>query len=109
MPNIPYLLANAGLEYHKENLFGGKGQNTRIFTDGSFVEEYFYDFEQSRFQERRIPRTFSGNIGIEHSFMNGRFIISARMNNLTDARMMSEFNRPLPGRNWGVRLRYVLK
>lgn len=109
MPNIPYLLANAGLEYHKENLFGGKGQNTRIFTDGSFVEEYFYDFEQSRFQERRIPRTFSANIGIEHSFMNGRFIISARMNNLTDARMMSEFNRPLPGRNWGVRLRYVLK
>ena len=109
IPNIPYLLANAGLEYHKENLFGGKGQNTRIFTDGSFVEEYFYDFEQSRFQERRIPRTFSANIGIEHSFMNGRFIISARMNNLTDARMMSEFNRPLPGRNWGVRLRYELK
>ena len=59
MPNIPYLLANAGLEFHKENLFGGKMQNTRIFTDGSFVEEYFYDFEQSRFQERRIPRTFS--------------------------------------------------
>ena len=109
MPNIPYLLANAGLEFHKENLFGGKMQNTRIFTDGSFVEEYFYDFEQSRFQERRIPRTFSANVGIEHSFMNGRFIITARINNLTNARMMSEFNRPLPGRNWGVRLRYVLK
>lgn len=109
MPNIPYLLANAGLEFHKENLFGGKMQNTRIFADGSFVEEYFYDFEQSRFQERRIPRTFSANVGIEHSFMNGRFIITARINNLTNARMMSEFNRPLPGRNWGVRLRYVLK
>ena len=67
--NTSVVPANAGLEYHKENLFGGKGQNTRIFTDGSFVEEYFYDFEQSRFQERRIPRTFSANIGIEHSFM----------------------------------------
>lgn len=24
MPNIPYLMANAGLEFHKENLFGGQ-------------------------------------------------------------------------------------
>lgn len=31
MPNIPYLMANAGVEFHKENLFGGKGMNTRIF------------------------------------------------------------------------------
>ena len=30
MPNIPYLMANAGLEFHRENLFGGKGQNTRL-------------------------------------------------------------------------------
>ena len=33
-------MANAGLEFHKENLFGGKGMNTRIFSDASFVEEY---------------------------------------------------------------------
>lgn len=32
MPNIPYLMANAGLEFHKENLFGGSGMNTRIFS-----------------------------------------------------------------------------
>lgn len=25
MPNIPYLMGNAGLEFHKENLFGGRG------------------------------------------------------------------------------------
>ena len=24
IPNVPYLLANAGFEMHKENLFGGK-------------------------------------------------------------------------------------
>lgn len=109
IPNIPYFMANAGFEFHKENLFGGKGQNTRFFIDGSFVEEYLYDFEQSIYQERRIPRTFSSNAGIEHSILNGRIILNARINNLTDTRMLSEFNRPLPGRNFGFRIRYVFK
>ena len=27
IPNVPYLLANFGAEYHQENLFGGRGQN----------------------------------------------------------------------------------
>jgi outer membrane receptor protein involved in Fe transport len=109
IPNIPYFFANAGLELHKANLFGGKGQNTRWFTDGSFVEEYFYDFEQSIYQERRIPRTFTINSGIEHSLKNQSVFISIQANNLTNAKVLSEFNRPLPGRNFGMKIRYVWK
>lgn len=109
MPNIPYLLANAGLELHKENFWGGKGQNTRLFADGSFIEEYLYDFEQSVYQERRIPRTLSFQAGVEQSFANGRYFITVRAFNLTNVRMISEFNRPLPGRNFDVKLRYVFK
>lgn len=109
IPNIPYLMANAGLEFHKENLFGGRGMNTRIFTDASFVEEYLYDFEQSMFQQHRIPRTFSCSLGFEQSFGDGRYFVMGRIDNLTDARMTSEFNRPLSGRSLTVRLRYVFK
>lgn len=109
MPNIPYLMANAGLEFHKENLFGGKGMNTCIFSDASFVEEYFYDFEQSQFQQHRIPRTISCSMGFEQSFGNGRYFIMGKINNLTDTQMISEFNRPLPGRSFTVRFRYVFK
>lgn len=109
MPNIPYLMANAGLEFHKENLFGGKGMNTHIFSDASFVEEYFYDFEQSQFQQHRIPRTISCSMGFEQSFGNGRYFIMGKINNLTDTQMISEFNRPLPGRSFTVRFRYVFK
>ena len=109
IPNIPYFFANAGIELHKANLFGGKGQNTRWFSDGSFVEEYFYDFEQSIYQERRIPRTFTINSGIEHSLKNQSIYISLQANNLTDAKILSEFNRPLPGRNFGMKIRYVWK
>ncbi len=109
MPNIPYFLANAGLEFHKENLFGGKGQNVRLFTDASFVEEYFFDFEVSQYQEKRIPRSFKLDLGLEYSIMNGKLTFSAKASNLTNARLFSEFNYPLPGRAITARIRYVLK
>ena len=107
MPNIPFLMMNGGLEFHKENLFGGKGQNTRIMTDFSYIHEYYYDFKQSNYQERKIPTSFTVNLGIEHSLWNERLFISGYINNLTNAKIMSEFNRPLPGRNFGLKIRYV--
>ncbi len=109
MPNIPYLFANAGFEMHRENLFGGYGQNSRLFVDCSFVEEYFYDFEQSIYQQRRISRATTIDAGIEHSFKNQQYIIGLQVSNLTDATVISEFNRPLPGRNFAVKLRYIFK
>ena len=108
MPNIPYLMGNAGLEFHKENLFGGRGQNTRLFSDLSFVEEYLYDFEMAA-DQRRIPRSTTVDLGLEHSFFNNSLFLSAKIKNLTDARVLSEFNRPLPGRSFGVKVRYVFK
>lgn len=108
MPNIPYLMGNAGLEFHKENLFGGRGQNTRLFSDVSFIEEYLYDFEMTT-DQRRIPRSTTVDLGLEHSFFNNSLYLSAKIKNLTDARVLSEFNRPLPGRSFGVKVRYVFK
>ncbi|PIE86291.1 MAG: TonB-dependent receptor [Bacteroidia bacterium] len=109
MPNIPYFMINSGVEFHKENLFGGTGQNTRIFSDMSFIEEYFYDFEMTQRDKRRIPRCLTVDLGLEHSFMNQRLFLSGKIHNLTDAKVLSEFNRPLPGRHFGVKLRYVFK
>lgn len=109
MPNIPYLMSNFGLEFHKENLFGGKGQNTRIFADLAFIEEYLYDFEMTNSQQRRIPQSISIDLGFEHSFLNQRLFISGKVRNITDEKILSEFNRPLPGRNFGVKLRYVFR
>jgi outer membrane cobalamin receptor len=109
MPNIPYLMGNAGLEFHKANLFGGKGQNTRIFTDASYIEEYFYDFEMTSASQRRIPSSLTFDLGIEHSFFNNSLYISGKLKNLTDKTVLSEFNRPLPGRSFGVKIRYIFK
>lgn len=109
MPNIPWLFANAGFELHKANFFGVTGQNTRLFGDCSFVEEYFYDFEVSDYQERKIPRAITFNMGLEHSLKNNSIFLSLQMNNITDKEVISEFNRPLPGRNFGAKIRYVWK
>ena len=109
MPNIPFFMANAGVEFHKENLFGGKGQNTRLFADLSFIDEYFYDFEITENEKRRIPRSTTLDLSFEHSFMNQRLFISGKVKNVTDAKVLSEFNCPLPGRSLGVKLRYIFK
>ena len=107
MPNIPYLMANAGMEFHRENLFGGSGQNTRLFADVAFVEEYFYDFELTQLQKRRIPRSTTIDIGFEHSFLNKKLFISGKLRNVTNEKTLSEFNRPLPGINGGVKIRMI--
>ncbi len=109
MPNIPYLMANAGLELHKENFLGVRNTNARFFADAAFVEQYFYDFEQSIYQERRIPRSLRLDMGIEYTMLSGALILSGKMGNVTDAKLFSEFNYPLPGRTFSVRLRYVFK
>jgi len=109
MPNIPYFMANAGLEFHRENLFGGQDQNTRLFVDLAFVEEYLYDFEFTDYEKRRIPRNTTVDLGFEQSFLNQRLFLSGKIKNLTDAKVLSEFNQPLPGRSFALKLRYIFR
>ena len=109
IPNIPYFYYNAGFELHKRNLFGGSGQESKFFFENSFVEEYFYDFELSIHQDRRIPRSSIFNMGYEHSFNDKNVIIGFQVNNLTDENMMTIFNRPMPGRTMGMKFRYIIR
>lgn len=109
MPNIPFFLANAGLEFHKGNPWSGRGQNIRVFTDASYVEEYFFDFEVSKLQHKRIPRSLRIDLGMEYSFLHGGITVSAKVSNLANARLVSEFNYPLPGRAFMFRIRYIMK
>ena len=109
IPNVPYLLANFGAEFHKENLFGGKEQNTRFLFDASYVHKYYYDFEVSRYQDKKIPSALTMDAAVEHSFKNDQWVLTFKVKNLMDRHVVSEFNRPLPGRYIGVKVRYLLK
>ena len=109
MPNIPYFLANGGLELHREDLFGLKNTNGRLFGDASFTEGFFYDFEMSRMQWRRIPRQLYFDLGAEVSLWNGMLILSGKLANVANAKLVSEYNYPLSGRTFSVKVRYVFK
>lgn len=109
IPNVPYMMANGGLELHGKNWFGGKGQNTRILLDASYIHQYFYDFELSRYQDRKIPTSLTCDAAIEHSFDNNRWTLTFKLRNLTNREVVSEFNRPLPGRNFSIKLRYLFR
>ena len=109
MPNIPWLFSNVGFELHKKNLFGGKEQQSKFYFENSFVEEYFYDFEQTELEKRRIPRSSIFNLGLEHSFRHKNIMIGLQVNNIFDSEQITIFNRPMPGRTGGIRLRYIIK
>ncbi len=108
MPNIPYLLANAGIELHKENLVFNNSKS-RLFFNASFVEEYYYKFRQSNYDEPKIPRSVVFNLGIEQTLFDRKILLGFQMNNLTNQKILSEFNRPMPNRNYAFKIRYILK
>lgn len=108
IPNIPCLMANAGIEMHKRNLWL-KNSNSRLFINGSFIEEYYYKFRQSNYEEPKIPRSLVFNLGIEQSIFNGSVLFGLQINNLTNKKILSEFNRPMPGRNYTLKIRYIWK
>lgn len=109
IPNVPYLLANAGFEMHKENLFGGKENNTRLLVDASYIHQYFYDFEMSIYQDRKIPTSFTFDAGLEHSIMNRKLTFTLKVKNVFNRETVTELNRPLPGRSIALKVRYLLR
>lgn len=109
IPNVPYLMANTGIEYHQENLFGGRGQNTRILFDASYVHQYFYDFEMSKYQVRKIPTSLAMDAAIEHTLQDSRWSFTFKVKNLTNQRIISDLNCPLPGRSFALKIRYLLR
>lgn len=108
MPNVPYLMGNAGLELHARDLFGLRASQTRLLADASYVHEYPYDFEVSRLQERKIPTAIHLDLGVEQRFHGGRWTLTAKVKNVLDRELFSEFYQPLPGRSFSLKLRYLL-
>ncbi|MFT3948192.1 MAG: TonB-dependent receptor [Agriterribacter sp.] len=107
IPNTPQLFANWNVEYTKENLFAPKS-STKILYEGSYCRQYNYGFKISQYDHFVIPQFITHNISIEQSFTNKRYIIAAEANNFTDERVINNFNQPLPGRTFRVKLRYLL-
>ena len=104
LPNIPYLFANFGAEYHSDRLF--KNWYIKAFWDGKFTEEFFYFWELTELQKRRIPRSFVNDIGLLLTYKN-RYSIALECHNLMNKEVWDQYRQPLAGRTFHLKFRYV--
>ena len=104
LPNIPYLFANFGAEYHSDQLF--KNWYVKAFWDGKFTEEFFYFWELTELQKRRIPRSFVNDIGLLLTYKN-KYSIALECHNLMNKEVWDQFRQPLAGRTFHLKFRYV--
>ena len=102
--NIPYLFANFGAEYHSDRLF--KNWYVKAFWDGKFTEEFFYFWELTELQKRRIPRSFVYDIGLLLTYKN-KYSIALECHNLMNKEVWDQFRQPLAGRTFHLKFRYV--
>lgn len=105
LPNIPYFFTNFGAEYHSDKLLG-KNWYFKVFWDGQFTDEFFYSWELSKNQDRRIPSSFVNDAGFLLSYKN-RYSISAECHNIGDVDVWNLYRTPLPGRSFHIKLRYT--
>lgn len=110
VPNIPVFFANWGAELIWADVFRrfGAPSKIKIFYDGTFVDEYFFEYRVSERQERKIPAYASHSTGVQVSFKGDRYVASVSMHNLADAPQFDQFNRPLPGRSFRFFFRTTL-
>ena len=104
LPNIPYLFANFGAEYHSDRLF--KNWYIKAFWDGKLTEEFFYFWELTELQKRRIPRSFVNDIGLLLTYKN-KYSIAVECHNLMNKEVWDQFRQPLAGRTFHLKFRCV--
>lgn len=107
IPNVPELFGNWNIEYHKDDLVG-KGARTRIIYEGSYAKKYSFGFNLSRYDQFFIPSYVAHNLVIEQSFQNDRYTITGEVHNIMNETIINNWNMPLPGRTFRIKLRYLL-
>jgi outer membrane receptor protein involved in Fe transport len=107
IPNTPKLFFNWNAEYHRLGLLG-PGSKTRLMYDGSYVEQYSYGFKISVYDNFVIPSYLTHTLSVEQSLGEGKYTVTAEANNITGKEVINNFNQPLPGRTFRIKLRMLL-
>lgn len=106
IPNTPQFFMNWNVEFHKTNLLG-KSSKTRVMYDGSFVDKYNYGFNISIYDKFFIPSYLTHTFSVEQSFKDSRYTIVAEANNISNKLVINNFNQPLAGRTFRIKLRFL--
>jgi len=106
VPNLPMRFASGGLEWHDRLPEMWNGVYT-LFWEGYWSDEYFYGWELSRYQEKRVKAQTQHTLGVQVAFDDDTVVSSLEVRNLTDEDAMDLYNMPLPGRTYHFNLRYT--
>ncbi|HBR95856.1 MAG TPA: hypothetical protein DD979_00560 [Gammaproteobacteria bacterium] len=106
VPNVPRQFGNLGLEYKHLGLWR-EDALFKVFWEMNWADEYFYGWELSRQQSRRIDAQLTHTAGVEYSVMDDSLILGLEVRNLGDEDVTDVFNYPLPGRTWHLNVRYT--
>lgn len=107
IPNVPRFFMNWSIEYSKDGI-AGKGSRSKLLYEGSYTRQYNYGFKMSVYDDFIIPFFLIHTLSLEQSFKDRRYTLVAEVNNLTDEVVINNFNQPLPGRTFRLKLRYLL-
>ncbi len=106
IPNIASQYGNLGIEYKTLGIFRNDSL-LKLFWESNWVDEYFYGFEFSKNQSRKIDTQFTHTAGFEYSFNDDSYIIGFEVRNLSDEEITDVFNYPLMGRTYHLNFRYT--
>lgn len=107
IPNVPELFGNWNVEFHQDRLLG-KNTKTRVIYEGAYNKKYSYSFNISRYDQFFIPAYVTHNLVVEQSFRNERYTVTAEVHNITNVNIINNWNMPLPGRTFRIKVRYLL-
>jgi outer membrane cobalamin receptor len=107
IPNVPELFGNWNIEYHKDNLIAS-GTKARLIYEGSYTKQYSYSFNVSRYDQFFLPTYVAHNLVLEYSFNKEIYTITGEVHNITNELIINNWNMPLPGRTFRVKVRYLL-
>ncbi len=105
LPNVPKEFGNYGIEYKMLGVLRGDSL-LKLFWETNWADEYFYGWELSKHQDRKIEAQVSHTAGFDYSFNQDLWIIGFEVRNLTDEEITDVFNYPLPGRTYHINVRY---
>jgi outer membrane cobalamin receptor len=106
VPNVPNQYTNLGFEYKMLGLFRDDAM-LKLFWETTWIDEYYYGWKLSRYQDRMIDEQISHTAGFEYSFDDDHIIIGFEARNLTDEELTDVYKYPLMGKTYNLNLRYT--
>lgn len=107
IPNVPYLLANGGINYTKENIVS-KNTALQFWWNTAYTHEYFlyWEIDGARELKNRIPTQWLHYTGVSYSLKNKGVSLSFEINNVFSSTTYDNFKVQLPGRAYSIKIRF---